>query len=92
MNPDLPDTVTVPETVAWQQVGDEIVLLDVNGGEYHNLNDVASRMWQALEESADVAAAYARLCDTFEVDHETLRRDLAAFIRDLVEKGLLATP
>ena len=47
--------MTIPESVAWQQVGDEVVLLNVDSSEYHNLNDVGSRMWQALEESSDVA-------------------------------------
>jgi Coenzyme PQQ synthesis protein D (PqqD) len=92
MNSDLPATVTIPDTVAWQQVADEVVLLDISGGEYHNLNDVASRMWRALDESADVAAAYALLCATYEVDPETLRSDLGAFIRESVDKGLLTTP
>lgn len=92
MSSELPATVTIPATVAWQQVGDEIVLLDVNGGEYHNLNDVASHMWRALEASGDVEAAYALLSDAYEVDPETLRRDLGALIRQLVEKGLLSTP
>lgn len=89
MNSDLPAVVSIPEAVAWQQVGDEVVLLDARGGEYHNLNDVAGRMWRALDESADVAAAYALLCEIYDVDAETLRSDLGAFIGQLVEKGLL---
>jgi hypothetical protein len=92
MTPDLPLTVTIPESVAWQQVGDEVVLLNVDSSEYHNLNDVGTRMWQALEESSDVAAAYAVLCDTYEVDADTLRADLGVFIQELTQKGLLATP
>ncbi len=73
MSSDLPATVTIPEGVAWQQVGDEVVLLSVDSSEYHNLNDVGSRMWQALEETSDVASAYAVLCDAYEVDERTLR-------------------
>ena len=89
---DLPMTVTIPESVAWQQFADEVVLIDVNAGEYHNLNDVGSRMWQALEQCDDVAAAYDRLLATYEVDEARLRGDLAAFIEELVAKGLLVTP
>jgi hypothetical protein len=92
MTPDLPATVTIPESVAWQQVGDEVVLLNVDSSEYHNLNDVGSRMWQVLEESADVATAYQVLCDTYEVSADRLRDELGIFIRELMEKGLLTTP
>jgi hypothetical protein len=89
---DLPASVTIPETVAWQQFADEVVLVDVSAGEYHNLNDVAGRMWQALDQSEDVAAAYALLCATYDVDPETLRNDLAVLIQTLIEKGLLTAP
>ena len=92
MTSELPATVTIPEGVAWQQVADEVVLLNIDSSEYHNLNDVGSRMWQALEESPDVATAYAVLCDTYEVDADKLRDDLGAFIRELMDKGLLTTP
>jgi hypothetical protein len=89
---ELPSTVTIPESVLWQQVGDEVVILDVGGGEYHGLNDVGSRMWKALEEAPDVLAAFARLRETYEVDEQTLRDDFGVFVERLVGLGLLATP
>jgi hypothetical protein len=76
----------------WQQVSEEVVLVDLSRGEYYGLNDVGSRMWIALEESRDVGIAYERLCGTYEVDQETLRGDLAAFVDRLVGLGLLTTP
>jgi hypothetical protein len=92
MSAELPETVTVPETVLWQEVGDEIVLLDVHEGEYRSLNDVGSAMWRALEQCPDVAAAYGQLCDLYDVDPNVLRADLAAFIARLVERELLRIP
>ena len=86
----LPATVAIPETVMWQQVGDEVVILDVEGGEYHSLNDVGSQMWKALDECPDVTAAYERLRETYEVDPATLRTDLETFITRLIEMGLLS--
>ena len=62
------------------------MLLNIDSSEYHNLNDVGSRMWQALEESPDVATAYVVLCDTYEVDADKLRDDLGAFIRELIDR------
>lgn len=87
-----PATVLIPENVAWQQFAGEVVLVDLNAGEYHNLNAVAGRMWQALDECDDVEAAYTRLRTVYQVDAETLRDDLAAFIQQLVDKGLLTVP
>jgi hypothetical protein len=92
MSAELPETVTVPDTVLWQEVGEEIVLLDLHEGEYRSLNDVGSAMWRALDQSPDVAAAHAHLCDVYEVEPEVLRADLAAFIERLVERGMLRIP
>lgn len=88
----LPTTVSIPDSVLWQEVGDEIVLLDVEGGEYHGLNNVGSRMWRALEEHRDVDTAYEDLCGTYEVDPGVLRKDLDEFIKRLVGMGLLSVP
>jgi hypothetical protein len=92
MSADLPETVSVPDTVLWQEVGDEIVLLDLHEGEYRSLNDVGSAMWRALEQSPDVATAHSHLCDLYEVDPDVLRADLAAFIERLVEREMLRIP
>lgn len=37
MSAELPETFSIPETVLWQEVGDEIVLLEVHEGEYRSL-------------------------------------------------------
>jgi hypothetical protein len=92
MGRELPTTVSVPDSVLWQQVGDEIVLLDVDGGEYHSLNDVGSSIWRALDGHEDVTSAYEQLCETYEVDPEVLRSDLDGFIKRLVGMGLLRVP
>lgn len=76
----------------WQQVGDEVVLLDADAGEYHGLDDVGSNMWKTLEESPDVPTALASLTDLYDIDEQTLRDDLAAFVERLIALGLLATP
>jgi hypothetical protein len=89
---ELPTTVSIPNAVLWQEVGDEIVLLDVEGGEYHGLNEVGSRIWRALEEHPDVSSAYEHLCGTYEVDPDVLRNDLDEFIKRLVGMGLLSVP
>jgi len=83
--------VAVPEDVLWQQVEDQVILLDLRSNEYHALNDSGSRMWMLLVDSADVSAALDRLCATYDADPALLERDLAEFIGKLAANGLLAT-
>jgi hypothetical protein len=86
---DLPQTVSIPPDVLWQEVDGEVVVLDAAAGEYRGLNDVGSQMWLTLEAAPDVATAFTQLCELYEVDDETLGRDLAAFIERLVASGML---
>ncbi len=88
-HPELPGHVSVPEHVLWQEVDGRVVLLDVDGAQYHALDDVGSRMWTALQDEVDVAAAYETLREVYDVAPDTLSRDLADFIAALVETGLL---
>jgi Coenzyme PQQ synthesis protein D (PqqD) len=84
-----PASVRVPESVLWQEVDGQIVLLDLDSDTYHAFNDVGSRMWRALDESGDTNAAFEQLRETYEVDETVLRRDLLRFVDRLVESGLL---
>jgi hypothetical protein len=87
----LPATVTVPDNVLWQRVGEEVVVVDVDKGDYHALDDVGGVMWRALEECPDVATALQRLRRDYDVDEGRLAHDLKVFVERLVGAGLLVT-
>lgn len=85
----LPVEIRIPDDVLWQQVEDQVVLLDLRSGEYHALNESGSRMWVLLVESGDASAALERLCAEYDATRATLSCDLAEFIAALVDRGLL---
>jgi Coenzyme PQQ synthesis protein D (PqqD) len=88
-SPALPERVSAPDDVVWQKVDGVVLLLDLDTGRYHRFDDVATRMWEALDESPDVATAVDRLAAVYDVDVARLRKDLAALIARLVDTGLL---
>jgi hypothetical protein len=66
--PGLPVHVSVSEDVAWRKIDGLIVMLVLAGEQrYYRLDETGTRMWELLEESPDVAAAYAQLLDEYEV-------------------------
>ena len=75
--------------VLTSNVGDEIVMLDVERGFYYGLDPVATRVWELLTEPVRVADLCARLIDEFEVTPEVCTADVTAFLEDLRESGLL---
>lgn len=81
--------VAVSTDVVFQQLDDEIVLLNLSNENYYSLDDVGARMWQLLAEHGEVGPVVERLTEEFDADETTLRRDLLELIAKLQEAGLL---
>ena len=81
--------ISVPKQVLVRTFQNESVLLNLDSESYHGLDDVGTRMWQALSQSANIQAAYESLLSEYAVDAATLQKDLEAFIENMVERGLV---
>ena len=81
--------VVVPEQVHFRRFDDEVLVLDLNRGEYYALNAVGSRMWQALAEGRSPAEIAAALAPEYEVDAAVLLRDCVSLVDELCTRGLL---
>jgi len=82
--------VTSPKHVLVRTFENESVLLNLESESYHGLDDVGTRMWQALTSSENIEAAYQKLLADYEVDPALLRQDLDDFVAKMVQRGLLA--
>jgi len=65
------------------------LLLNVTTGLYHGLNPVASRIWDLLAEPIDENRLVVTLVAEFDVAEEDCRREVAAFLSGLRERGLV---
>jgi len=81
--------VSIPEGVMVRHLEGESVLLNLNTESYFGLDDVGTRMWTVLTESASIETAYAVLQAEYEVEPEQLQADLCSFIDRLHESGLI---
>jgi hypothetical protein len=89
MNEPLPSAVAISDSVLYQELEDEAVLLNMANQQYYGLNDVGAQMWKSLTEAESVAAAEDKLASMYEIERPTLRSDLEALVRDLLKAGLL---
>lgn len=87
----LQSVFSVPKTVLARRVGDEIVVLDLGGGEYFGLPEIGGRMWELLVEGKSLQEVTDAMVGEFEIDRLTVERDLIGFAGDLCSKGLLVT-
>ena len=77
------------ENIAWRNVNDEIVILDLKSGEYFTLNDVAQCIWKSITDEKSVEEIKVKIIDEYDVSHEKADRDFEVFITGMIEQGLL---
>jgi Coenzyme PQQ synthesis protein D (PqqD) len=76
--------------VVFQEVEGETVLLDLESEHYFSLDEVGARVWALLgEHDGNVEAIVAAMLAEFDVDEQTLRRDVDALIAQLRSAGLV---
>jgi pyrroloquinoline quinone biosynthesis protein D len=89
---DRDDRVAVPEHVRFRQFDDELVLVDLAGGEYFSLNAVGTRIWRAAATGKTPVQIAASLAHEYEVEEDTALLDCLHLLDQLLERGLVARP
>lgn len=79
----------VPQHVVFRSFAAETVLLNLNTGQYHGLNETGGRMFEALSSATTVGAAGARVARDYNVPADLVEPDLCVLCSDLVDRDLL---
>ncbi len=88
MTINLDTLLSIPEDVYTQEVGEETILLDTQGGRYFSLDPVGTRMWQLLREHGALCPVYEIILKEYEVTPKQLEADLLALVAKMIDKGL----
>jgi hypothetical protein len=81
--------VRIAPEVMIREVGGESVILDLKTERYLGLNEVGTRMWQVLMDSASIQAAYHTLLEEYDVGPAQLEEDLRELLDRLLENVLI---
>ncbi len=79
----------VPERVLFRKLDDEIVLLDLDSGEYFSLNDTGARVWELVGEGLAAEEIADRLAREFAVTPEVAIEHVRDLCTELLAAGLL---
>jgi Coenzyme PQQ synthesis protein D (PqqD) len=85
----LTQKVAVKPDILVQDMGGELVLLNLDSEEYFGLDDVGNAMWSCLKEADSLQVAYDLLLDRYEVDPEELKQDFLNLVEKFVEHELV---
>lgn len=75
--------------VAYQRVGDEVVLVHLKTNQIYALNETGARFWELLAEGRAHAEIVATLTGEFAVDEARLDGEIGALLGDLAAAGMV---
>ena len=81
--------VRIPESVLFQELAGEAVLLNLETGTYFGLDLVGTRIWQLLQQNGRLQHILSCLLNEFDTDRRRLRADLLQLVSALSAQGLL---
>ena len=70
-------------------LGEETVILELDGGIYYGLNEVGARIWNLLREPRTVAEIRDAIADEYDVESERCLRDVLELLGELESRGLI---
>jgi Coenzyme PQQ synthesis protein D (PqqD) len=77
------------DTIAWNEVGESVVVLDLVSSTYFSTNASGTLLWQLLSAGANRQELVNALTERFAIEDETAERDVDAFLAELARASLL---
>ena len=77
------------DELSWRAIDGEVVAIDVPSSTYLSANPAGAILWQMLATGATQHDLAARLVEMFGIDPGLATSDVAAFVDDLTQRGLL---
>ena len=72
-------------------LGDDIVALNVEGGQCYGMEKVSAEVWRLLAEPMDLSALCARLVELYDVEPAVCRAEVERLIHQMQSEGLVET-
>lgn len=79
-----------PEVIIGQ-IGDEVVMMNIERGNYYGLNPMASHIWHLLNKETSIAAICTQLSVDYDVARDVCESEVCDFISQLINEGLVLT-
>lgn len=85
----LESTVVAAKGQISSQVHDEVVILDLQRGEYHGLEGIGPRVWELLQKPLKVRDIRDIILSEYDVPADVCEKDLLQVLSDLKSRGLV---
>ena len=82
------DTVSASPHQVYTTLGNESVVLELQGSTYFGINDVGTTVWKFLQQPRQVTEVINHIVEHYEVSADLAETEILSFLQELVDKGL----
>lgn len=76
--------------ILWEEVEGEIILLNPKKGDYFGLKKVSASFWELINDQTDIDTIIQGLLSQYDVDEDTLKKDIFLLIEKLESRNLIS--
>lgn len=77
------------DAVIASQLGDDVVMMDVEEGVYYGLESVAARIWALTEQPTSIGTLCATLAGEYDVPPARCEQEVVTFIGELIDRRIV---
>ena len=77
------------ESVSFEVVADEAILIDINTGTYFSLNEVGTEFWQMLDGEQTIEQHAQTIANKYEVETDMVVDDLLELASEMAKDDLI---
>ena len=82
-------SIELSDRTVHRKLDNETVLLNLDNGQYYSINELGTRVWNAIPEDQSTEELVDTLLQEYEVSPEQLRADIDELIDGLIKNGLI---
>tara|TARA_R110002167_G_scaffold81834_8_gene223684 strand:+ start:2201 stop:2476 length:276 start_codon:yes stop_codon:yes gene_type:complete len=87
---DINTIVKQGDTLVSCEIGEQIALLNVESGNYHSFNEVASRIWQLIQVPTPIGQVCDVLSSEYKIDPAQCEKEVVSFLGKLKGESLVS--
>ncbi|MDF2844274.1 MAG: hypothetical protein K0R00_2700 [Herbinix sp.] len=81
--------ITRKEDIMATNLDGEIVMMNIDTGNYYSLGKTGSMIWNILEESMEVRELVNKLMELYQVSEQRCEVEVMNFVKEMLKEGLI---
>lgn len=79
----------ITDHVVSAEVESELILLDLNSGEYYGLNEMGGLIWKGIEQGHSTEFVANKVAELYSISTDSAIKDIQNYIQELIGLGLI---